>query len=83
MEYTDVYKLSFLKYLYIIIFYVLIIFFNKKMVKKSNPIETTIKLLLQNHVRSIEISRQLHINKQRVNYLVKTLTKEVQFRKKN
>ena len=52
------------------------------MVKKSNPIATTIKLLLQNHVRPIEIARQLHISKQRVNYWVKTPMKEVQFRKK-
>ena len=52
------------------------------MVKKSNPIATTIKLLLQNHVRPIEIARQLHISKKRVNYWVKTPTKEVQFRRK-
>ena len=52
------------------------------MVKKSNPIATTIKLLLQNHVRPIKIARQLHISKQRVNHWVKTPTKEVQFRKK-
>ena len=33
-------------------------------------------------MRPIEIARQLHIRKQRVNFWMKTPTKEVQFRKK-
>ena len=52
------------------------------MVKKSNAIATTIKTLLENGMRPIEIARKLHISKQRVNYWVKTPIKAVQYRKK-
>ena len=53
------------------------------MAKKSNAIATTIKTLLKNGMRPIEIARKLHISKKRVNYWVKTSIKAVQYRKKN
>ena len=52
------------------------------MAKKTNAIATTIKTLLENRMKPIEIARKLHITKQRVNYWVKTPIKTVQCRKK-
>ena len=52
------------------------------MVKKLNAIATTIKTLLRNHLKPIQIARKLHISKQRVNYWVKREIKEVQYRRK-
>ena len=52
------------------------------MVKKSNAIATTIKTLLENGMRPIEIIRKLHKSKQRVNYWVKTSIKTVQYGEK-
>ena len=51
--------------------------------KKSNTIAITIKILLSNHLRPIQIARKLHISKQRVNYWVKREIKEVKFMRKN
>ena len=53
------------------------------MVKKTNAIAKTIKTLLENDMRPIEIARKLHITKQKVNYWVKTSNKMIQYRKKN
>ena len=45
------------------------------MVKKLNLIATTIKTLLENKVRTINIPRKLKISKQRANYWMKVLLK--------
>ena len=52
------------------------------MVKKINAIAVTIKTLLNNHIRPIEIAKKLKISKQRVNYWTKNEIKAVQHRKK-
>ncbi len=52
------------------------------MTKKSNAIAITIKTLLKNEMRPIEIARRLHISKKRVNYWIKTSIKSVQYWKK-
>ena len=52
------------------------------MVKKLNLIAATIKTLLQNNVRPINIARKLKISKQRVNYWIKTPIKSIQSRRK-
>ena len=52
------------------------------MLKKINVIAVTIKTLLNNHIRPIEIAKKLKISKQRVNYWTKNEIKTVQHRKK-
>ena len=53
------------------------------MAKKLNLLAATIKTLLKNKVRPIDIARKLEISKQRVNYWIKTPIKSNQsWRKK-
>ena len=52
------------------------------MVKKLNLIAATIKIILQNNVRPINIARKLKISKQRVNYWIKTPIKTMQIRRR-
>ena len=52
------------------------------MAKKFNLLAATIKTLLKNKVRPINIARKLKISKQRVNYWVKTPIKSSQSRRK-
>ena len=52
------------------------------MVKKLNCIGATIKTLLKNKVRPIDIARKLKVSKQRVNYWAKTPLKSIQTRRK-
>ena len=52
------------------------------MAKKLNLIAATIKTLLKNKVRPINIARKLKISRQRVNYWIKTPIKSSQSRRK-
>ena len=52
------------------------------MAKKLNLIVVTLKTLLKNKVRPINIARKLKISKQRVNYWVKVPIKSSQNRRK-
>ena len=52
------------------------------MAKKFNLIAATIKTLLKNKVRPINIARKLKISKQRVNYWIKMPIKSSQSRRK-